>query len=198
MVTYSNSLLPRIQVIVHEKRLIKKALACSFLILAQGSFAVNGLDTDEYMRCGEVDEMAFGSLFFLNANTGRAYQHHLWRDPAALGGMEALLGQEYGSFDPFFEYMTTDALNYSFMANPAEINIGYLADPDDEFYNPLKVNYQIDRTSGQYLWTSAAPEFAGEEDRGSCESVTPGFYRDMLEDWYKLANEQEPEKLFEL
>lgn len=192
------SLYPRLKTSTHENPLIKKLLACGFLLFSQQLYAVNGIDTDEYMRCGEVDDMAFGSLFFLNAETGRAFQHHLWRDPAALGGMEALLGQEYESFEPFYDYITTDALNYSFMASPTEINIGYVANPDDEFFNPLKVNYQIDRSSGQYVWTSAAPEFAGERDVGACEIVSATFYRAMLEDWYKLANEEEPEKLFEL
>ena len=73
-----------------------------------------------------------------------------------------------------------------------------MADPNDEFNNPLKVNYLVNRAEGQYVWTSQDEDFAGMEDGGPCTSITPVLYRDLLEDWYNLANEQEPEKLFQL
>ncbi len=178
--------------------MIQKTLGFLLLLASFNASAINGLDEHQHLHCGEIDELAFGSLFFLNAETGRAYQHHLWRDPLSLGGLEALFGQEYDSFEHFFQYLTNSALNYSFDASSENINIGYLADSDDEFNNPLKVNYQIERSSGQYLWTSDDTAFIGEEDAGNCETVSPTYYHDVLNDWYKLAHEGEPEKLFEL
>jgi hypothetical protein len=176
----------------------QKIIGLIFIFISLNCHAINGLDDHQYLHCGERDEMAFGSLFFLNADTGRAFQHHLWLDPVALGGMEALFGREYDSFDDFFIYLTTNALNYSFSASNDEINIGYAADNEDEYNNPLKVNYQIDRATGEYLWTSSDAAFIGEEDRGSCRMVTSSYYQDILLDWYSLAHESEPEKLFEL
>ena len=55
--------------------MLKKTLGIFLLLLTSDLYAINGLEEDEYLRCGEVDDLAFGSLFFLNAETGRAYQH---------------------------------------------------------------------------------------------------------------------------
>ena len=175
-----------------------KIIVLIFMLISLNTYAINGLDEHQYLHCGERDELALGSLFFLNADTGRAFQHHLWLDPVSLGGFEALFGREYDSFDAFFQYLTSEALNYSFSASSDAINIGYAADANDEFNNPLKVNYLINRDSGEYLWTSSDAAFIGEEDRGSCRSVSSSYYQDILLDWYNLAHEAEPEKLFEL
>lgn len=178
--------------------MLKKLITLILLSASAKLYAVNGLDEHQYLHCGERDELALGSLFFLNADTGRAFQHHLWLDPVSLGGFEALFGREYDSFDAFLQYLTTDALNYSFSASNDEINIGYAADASDDFNNPLKVNYLIDRASGEYLWTSSDVAFIGEEDSGTCRMVSSSYYQDILLDWYNLAHEAEPEKLFEL
>ncbi|MBN4053661.1 hypothetical protein JYT97_02130 [Haliea sp. AH-315-K21] len=178
--------------------MVKKTIGLVLLLASSSLYAVNGLDEHQYLHCGERDDQAFGSLFFLNAQTGRAFQHHLWLDPVSLGGLEALFGQEYNSFDEFYRYLTNNALNYSFNASSNNINIGYVADAEDEFNNPLKVNYQINRASGEYLWTSNDAAFIGEENVGTCQTVSSNYYRDLLFDWYNLAHEGEPEKLFEL
>lgn len=178
--------------------MLQKIGVFMLLFAAFDVYAVNGLDEHEYLHCGERDELAFGSLFYLNADTGRAFQHHLWLDPVSLGGLEALFGQDYDSFEEFFSYLTSSALNYSFLATTENINIGYAADSEDEFNNPLKVNYQINRSSGEYLWTSNDAAFIGEEDRGTCRSVSADYYLNLLNDWYELAHEGEPAKLFQL
>ncbi len=178
--------------------MLQKILGLLLLFATFNTSAINGLDQHQYLHCGERDELAFGSLFFLNAETGRAFQHHLWLDPVSLGGLEALFGQKYDNFEEFFQYLTNTGLNYSFAASIEIINIGYLADSEDEFNNPLKVNYQINSSSGEYLWTSNDAAFLGEEDTGTCRTVSPDYYRDLLNDWYNLATDGEPEKLFEL
>ncbi len=178
--------------------MLQKLLGYLLLFAAFNAHAINGLDEHQYLHCGERDESAFGSLFFLNAETGRAFQHHLWLDPVSLGGLEALFGREYDSFEDFFQYLTNSALNYSFIASAENLNIGYFADAADEYNNPLKVNYQIDRSSGEYMWTSNDAAFIGEEDTGTCRVVSADYYRNLINDWFNLASEGEPEKLFEL